>query len=1046
MLRNENESTHSSTSLDSSSSDSSDDIEEEANLVPNESSESNDSISTRRNESLSSDSDVELENLTEYHFHVLKRKRIESQESLSCADAPNSNVSQQGECSIPTSNVESMSHSNLGPIRQNLLIESNALSAGELNHSMSRSFLCEENAMEESFFHKGLESRIEAHLESAFNHSQAGANPSPVKTNCSLDDNSLLLRIENQQEIVAKSLHPANDSVSCDLSEEDNEQSKGFSTSYLSNATLDKSGEEQFVGLRGLSTPVKETSCATLHMPNISPIAQSEKRCMSLTSNCSSPSCDVPEDSSQCSVSQELQSTHQSDLSQQGLPNNELKKSKLKKALELAQFYNSVKLYDGHSDSVTEAILKVIDLLIKNKESKSSFKRILKTICDLLPQNHSLPTSSKFMLNFIQDFAPVDVKASSHFYCRDCLMYYKSKPDSCGVCGKVTVLGEFFSFDLECIIRFFFEGRNLASIMDAQPPYSNNAPLEIRDVQDGSVYRSANVNRKKYDINFKVATDGVRVRKGSKKEGWLLMITPVEVPPHLSESFTTVVAVWYDEVKPRGNTFLKPFCEQVASLKESGVKWTHPETQVDHRSDVKVTLVIADAPARAMCQNLMLFNSKNGCNICEISTRKSGRIPGKRRIRIYRYVHDPQLRTNERMQAQAIEATETGRPCKGVKGPSVLSLIPSLDISVCVIPEYMHCVLLGVTKQLLTLWIEKQGAWCIKTYVEHLSVLLSGIKHPDFIHRGKRSVNYYKKWKAADFYYLLLFESLPVLSGILPDMYYQHFMLLVISIFNLLQRGISEDDIVEADYLLKLFVNQFTDLYSDREMTYNVHNLLHLSLCVRRFGPLSCTSSFPFESLNGIISKASHATNYVAKEIVNNMKIYQGAVVLKSIAENQTNDILQGNIFQTKVLGRAKEVELSLNDINCLTEIADVSNFKYFSKAQIGRDQLTSEIHKPLTTANYYVMWGEKGHENYGSVKFFVLYDEEVFLYIRKLKIDHLSVLYHTQTLKCVKHIIPISVSNDFLFCRAATLSPITKVGRVMNFIIKRPNLMRQIM
>ncbi len=74
-------------------------------------------------------------------------------------------MSQQGECSIPTFNVESMSNSNLGPIRQNLLIESNALSAGELNHSMSRSFLCEENAMEESFFHKGLESRIEVHLE-----------------------------------------------------------------------------------------------------------------------------------------------------------------------------------------------------------------------------------------------------------------------------------------------------------------------------------------------------------------------------------------------------------------------------------------------------------------------------------------------------------------------------------------------------------------------------------------------------------------------------------------------------------------------------------------------------------------------------------------------------------------------------------------------------------------------------------------------------------------------------------------------------------------
>lgn len=62
--------------------------------------------------------------------------------------------------------------------------------------------------------------------------------------------------------------------------------------------------------------------------------------------------------------------------------------------------------------------------------------------------------------------------------------------------------------------------------------------------------------------------------------------------------------------------------------------------------------------------------------------------------------------------------------CKGVKGSSIISLLPKLDISTCVVPEYMHSVLLGVTKQFLNVWINKKGNWRINKKLEKIRLLV----------------------------------------------------------------------------------------------------------------------------------------------------------------------------------------------------------------------------------------------------------------------------------------------------------------------------------
>ena len=59
----------------------------------------------------------------------------------------------------------------------------------------------------------------------------------------------------------------------------------------------------------------------------------------------------------------------------------------------------------------------------------------------------------------------------------------------------------------------------------------------------------------------------------------------------------------------------------------------------------------------------------------------------------------------------------------------------------------------------------------------------------------------------------LLWYSLPILNGLLPDTYYQHYAQLVASIGLLLSSKIKEDHLERANELLEAFCQQISNLY-----------------------------------------------------------------------------------------------------------------------------------------------------------------------------------------------------------------------------------------
>lgn len=126
-------------------------------------------------------------------------------------------------------------------------------------------------------------------------------------------------------------------------------------------------------------------------------------------------------------------------------------------------------------------------------------------------------------------------------------------------------------------------------------------------------------------------------------------------------------------------------------------------------------------------------------------------------------------------------------PVCGVQGYSWFMFIPGFDIIKGIAVDYMHCVLLGVTKMLMTLWFDKSHAtvcWSISKQDEEVDRWLLNITPPNCISRAPRSITKdFAHWKASEFRSFLFFYSIPCLWNILLDEYFQHFILFVEAIW-----------------------------------------------------------------------------------------------------------------------------------------------------------------------------------------------------------------------------------------------------------------------
>ena len=156
------------------------------------------------------------------------------------------------------------------------------------------------------------------------------------------------------------------------------------------------------------------------------------------------------------------------------------------------------------------------------------------------------------------------------------------------------------------------------------------------------------------------------------------------------------------------------------------------------------------------------------------------------RVHVYPYIQDDPAgpkRSDKQLDKHSHEAVTNQETKFGVKGPSWLSVVPDYNVVKGNVVDYMHCVLLGVTKMLLKLWFNSEHSkemWYCGTKVLEADSRLLQIKPPLTITRTPRSIQQHRAyWKASEYRAWLLFYSVPVMMSILPQEYLVHHMLLV---------------------------------------------------------------------------------------------------------------------------------------------------------------------------------------------------------------------------------------------------------------------------
>lgn len=544
-------------------------------------------------------------------------------------------------------------------------------------------------------------------------------------------------------------------------------------------------------------------------------------------------------------------------------------------------------------------------------------------------------------------------------------------------------------------------------------------------------------------------TDGLNLYSSSKVELWpiFLAINELSPPKRFSRDNILLVGIWQGKGKPPFEPFFKIFSEYMNSLYNDGV-------QIKVNKDVfnvklAVLCGVFDLPAKAELMNMSYFNGQYPCIKCEESGMTVRQGKGTAKCFPHRL---PEARSADRKHEMVLTNMRTGSAknrSKGFKGMSGLVNLAGFDLVVGVVPEYMHGVLLGVTKALLNKWFSpsQSGKECfIGKHLKAISHRMKRIKPPDGIERLPRDLEkHYNHFKATELQSWLLYYAYPCVKGFLKEEYMENLLCLSEGIHILLRDQISQELLDTAADLLDQFYASFQHLYGDGSCGLNVHNAgQHLVEYVQFWGPLWCWSTFPFEDNNAMILEAVHGTGLVSKQIMKYRQA-QACIRKKGLNKKKTNGWkITHNAINCHVAGALKQVKIDeidmdiLEQLTTLHDIDQVNSLKRLDRIIVNEKRFYSEqyvrMRRRLCTIVLY------GNNSVGCVKYFILCDDVAYGVIEKMEKNPLSQVQ----LRASSHFIPVRYTGTLILVNVEQLQEIIILLHTGTtepiFVVRMPN------
>ena len=352
-------------------------------------------------------------------------------------------------------------------------------------------------------------------------------------------------------------------------------------------------------------------------------------------------------------------------------------------------------------------------------------------------------------------------------------------------------------------------------------------------------------NRCKIGINI----DGVSPFRSSQFSFWTMLIKISK----LKVSGVFPVSVAYGRGKPPTLQWLLDGLKQIKQLCSEGL----------YNTTFTLTNICADLPAKNYFLGTTSFHSLN--SPCEKCTA-TGTTVDKHTV----------IKCSARPFPARTDADFRGRVATNLhtdQEPSPVTTFDTLDMVKDIVIDPMHCVYLGVCKNILKALSNGRGSMR-KLSNESLAIINARMrKFSESVPRGTfdralRPFCDHEKYKGSEYRIFLLYAVIYVFHPLDPDLYC-HLLHLSIAI-----RILDDPTLVTvygeyAHNLLKTFLTQCSQLYQDGILTINFHNLSHLYADVKRHGTLSEISAFAYESFNICYGKYLRSRKYPVVEFHN---------------------------------------------------------------------------------------------------------------------------------------------------------------------------------
>ena len=343
-------------------------------------------------------------------------------------------------------------------------------------------------------------------------------------------------------------------------------------------------------------------------------------------------------------------------------------------------------------------------------------------------------------------------------------------------------------------------------------------------------------------LQLKIGIDGVPIHKdGKKMQLWPILIATEEIPP-------LVVALWYGETKPSSiHDFLHKFLEELQRPRNTGL------IIKQRQFFVSIKCFICDAPARAFVKQIKYHNGRQSCERCQ--------IVGCDINNTMCYIN----RSNKKRTDEGYKNGEYKPDHQKIASPLInydIGLVTKFPL------DYMHLICLGVVRRFLKSLTKASTEYRIShNQFNTIGARLAGYSHlmPSEFSRPPRSLKYIDRYKATEFRQFLLYTGIFALKSIVSVDVYHTFLCLSIALAILL----NDDNENRRQYLyyarqlLDHFVSNSEKIFGRPFITYNVHNLLHITDDCKMFDcALGELSAFQFESyLYKIKRRVKHSNN-----------------------------------------------------------------------------------------------------------------------------------------------------------------------------------------